>query len=74
MNKHIPVITELGIIDGRDSIFLDSVEQRFSPNQLKFIGEINGELCENNHLGYEWYPYELKFNSVQAYDNGVFGE
>jgi hypothetical protein len=63
-----PIQTELGEIDGRDGIYLDDVKQTFSPNQLTFVGDINGNLCTNNSLGYRWYSYELTFHQVQAYD------
>lgn len=66
MNK--PITTELGIIEGRDGIYLDSMKQEFSPSRLFFVGEINSDLCTNNQLTHKWYAYEIVFNTVEAYD------
>ncbi|MBG9796038.1 hypothetical protein ABD76_27830 [Paenibacillus dendritiformis] len=66
MLENIPIYTQLGIINGRDGIYLDKMHQDL--NQLTFIGDINGKLCTNNELGYRWYSYKLVFNHVQAYD------
>ena len=40
-----PIITDLGIIQYRDTIFLDSVETSIYPLTLKLEGKINGEHC-----------------------------
>ena len=68
MAKNVPVLTILGVLNGRNAIYLDDVKQSFSPNQLLFIGEINGKLCSNNASEYRWYSYEVCFNLIQAYD------
>jgi len=68
MNRSLPIVTEMGKIEGRNGIYLDSVKQNFSPNELVFIGEINGNLCDKNNLGYRWYSYELSFKFIQAFE------
>jgi len=68
MSRNIPIVTTLGVINGRNAIYLDDIKQSFSPNQLLFIGEINGKLCSNNTSGHRWYSYEVCFNLIQAYD------
>ena len=57
-----PIITEVGIISGRDAIFLD--EQKMVDKDLcamVFVGELNGNLCSNNTAGKNWIPYRLSF-------------
>ncbi|HEX9059665.1 MAG TPA: hypothetical protein VF941_05770 [Clostridia bacterium] len=68
MSKNNPIVTELGMLEGRDGFYLDDVIQSFSPNKLTFIGEINGKLCTNNPTGHKWFTYELSFNLIQAFD------
>jgi len=68
MSKNNSIVTELGKLDGRDCIYLDSVKQCFSPNRLTFSGEINGDLCENNPFGHRWLVYELSFYQIQAFE------
>ena len=65
MNKCIPVQTELGILSGRDCIYLDSA--KFSDSQSNFIlkGDINGDLCSKEILGEE-IPYKVIFEGVLA--------
>ena len=57
-----PINTEVGIISGRDAIFLD--EQKLVQGDscgMIFVGELNGDLCSNNATGKEWIPYKLSF-------------
>lgn len=68
MVEYEPIPTELGIIRGRDGICLDDVKHSFSPNQLTFIGVVNGKLCTSNHSGHRRFSYELIFNQIQAYE------
>ncbi|WP_295092831.1 hypothetical protein [Ruminococcus sp.] len=65
MEKIVGVkVPELGILNGRDCIFIDSVTHNDSGN-LEFKGDINGSLAEinkNNNL----IPYILTFHRVIA--------
>lgn len=55
---------KLGILYGRDCIFVDSVIQ--TDATLKFKGEINGNLA-SNIKAVKWIPYELIFKDVIKY-------
>lgn len=57
--------TELGILDGRDAIHIDSFQQKF--NKLIFKGEINGKFCKEEYRHIRWYNVEFQFNGVKAY-------
>ena len=60
------IVTQVGIIDGRDSIYLDEVE--FTVNELIFKGKINGNSCTNNYFKKEWIKYTLKFYNTLYFD------
>jgi hypothetical protein len=54
------IITDLGIINGRDAIYLDLVEHK--NNVLTFSGEINSELIGKNITGSnDFIKYTLSF-------------
>lgn len=55
---------KLGILHGRDCIFVDSVIQ--TDSTLKFKGEINGNLASKIKNAI-WIPYELIFKNVIKY-------
>ena len=42
---YYPIETELGVITGRDAIYLDKINHDYTNRKLQFIGEINGALC-----------------------------
>ena len=65
MNKHTPINTELGILKGRDCIYLDKVKFKDGLNRLVLIGEINGNLCGKKQIGVD-ISYELSFGGVLA--------
>ena len=62
MSMRKPIETELGIISGRDAIYLDEQRIATKPYGLIFKGDFNGNLCSNNTTGKEWIPYELSFD------------
>lgn len=66
--KNIPVNTELGIILGRDGIFIDDIKQEY--NKLILIGDINGTLCKTTDTTKKnkWYSYRLEFHDVKIYE------
>lgn len=66
MNKVKPIETDLGVLYGRDCIFLNRMEQNNLEN-LTFIGEINGSLISKYNNEKRWFPYKLVFQHVLAY-------
>lgn len=62
------VSLQLGQIKGRDAIYLDSLYQSFSPNELTFKGEINGNLCSNKLYQSKWVKYEIRFINVMSFN------
>ncbi len=62
MNKPI-IIEELGLIYGRDAIFLDKIIFEDEHNNVKLIGEFSGALCENIK-NKEWIKYEILFKNI----------
>lgn len=68
MEKAIAIETGLGVLWGRDCIFLDCVQQDKRGN-LTFSGEINsnctsvGKKCPQEK---KWLPYTLTFQDVLA--------
>ncbi len=70
MEKAIAIETCLGVLRGRDCIFLDRVEQDNRGN-LTFSGEINGDLASRHKESkglqeIKWFPYTLTFQHVIA--------
>ena len=65
MSQAQPVESEIGVLRGRDCIYLDSVELREGTNVLVLRGEINGDLCSRQRPG-ELIPYRLTFRGVLA--------
>jgi len=60
-----PIIyEELGLIYGRDAMYLDKIEFDRTRN-VKLIGEFNSSLCEKTKSHEDKYiPYELTFNGI----------
>lgn len=66
MEKVVGVEVEnLGILNGRDCIYIDTVKQDNYDN-LVFEGEINGNLASKIRDS-KWIPYTLSFHRVIAY-------
>ncbi len=63
--EHVPIQTKLGILHGRDCIYLDKVKLLNGNNTLVLIGEINGNLCSEQRIGAD-IPYKLIFTGVLA--------
>lgn len=66
--QRVPVKTQLGLIKGRDSIFLDKLVQTDCPSTVKVHGEISANLC-TDYSGPpgKWISYEMTFKGVLAY-------
>ena len=65
MNKHVPIQTKLGILRGRDCIYLDKANFNDGMNTFILKGDINGNLCSKERLGEE-IPYKAIFRGVLA--------
>ena len=62
MQKFIPIETPLGILQGRDCIYLDDLNQN-QYNYLTFKGEFSTYSIEEPHF----LPYTLTFHSCISY-------
>lgn len=58
------VETGIGVISGRDAIYLDEIKFDYSKNSVQLIGEINGRLCSRNSLNLEWIKYSIIFSNI----------
>jgi hypothetical protein len=56
-----PIDTVLGIIKGRDAIFLDDVIFDYGNNQIELRGEFNSNLCSNSKEVDAYIGYSLTF-------------
>ena len=63
MEKATAVNTCLGVLKGRDCIYLDQVKQD-ALNNLTFTGDINGHLISQCRDEKDWFPYTLTFRRV----------
>ncbi len=59
-----PITTSLGMINGRDAIYLDEFRQEHTT--LTATGEVNSTLCSNCEPN-KWVKYVLHFTGVAAY-------
>ena len=66
MEKATAVNTCLGVLMGRDCIYLDQVKQD-ALNNLTFTGDIDGHLISQHRYEKDWFPYTLTFRQVLAY-------
>ena len=66
MEKATAVKTCLGVLKGRDCIYLDQVK-RDGLNNLTFTGDINGHLISQHRDEKDWFPYTLTFRRVLVY-------
>lgn len=67
MEKFVPIeVKTLGILYGRDSVFLDLTQQN-KRNDLIFTGFISSKLNTRGINERNWFPYQLTFKQVLAY-------
>ena len=66
MEKATVVHTCLGVLNGRDCIYLDQMK-RDDRDNLIFTGDINGHLVSQHRDEKRWFPYTLTFQRVLAY-------
>ena len=65
MEKATAVNTGLGVVKGRDCIYLEQVKQDVL-NNLTFTGDINGHLISQCRDEKDWFPYTLTLRQVLA--------
>jgi hypothetical protein len=65
VQQRVPVRTQLGVLQGRDCIFLDRVSLADRTNTLTLEGDISGNLAELRSPGM-FLPYTLVFSGVLA--------
>lgn len=63
-HKFIPIETEVGIISGRDAIYLNEIKFDYSKQNINFIGELNLGLCSKTIDKDEFIKYSLTFYGV----------
>lgn len=64
MGKATAVYTCLGVLKGRDCIYLDQVKLDGLDN-LTFTGDINGHLISQHRDEKDWFPYISSGISVE---------
>jgi len=64
MNSISEINESIGLISGRDGIYMDFLN--FLNSTLKIQGEINSELCSVKHAS-RWIKYEITFSGVIFY-------
>lgn len=64
-NKYVAIDTELGLLKGRNCIYLDEVSIEDGTNTLVLKGDVNGNLCSRGRAG-EDMQFALKFTGVLA--------
>ena len=62
-----PIETCLGVISGRDAIYLDNIHFDYSKHFVQFVGEINGHLCSINSENAEFIKYTLSFSGLLSF-------
>jgi len=74
-----PIKTSIGLLVGRDAIYLDGIEHNYGDRTVVFSGEINATLASDYHGIAKWLGYRIAFAGVDAlrmteldcYDNEV---
>ena len=57
-----PIVTDLGLLRGRDAIYVDRLEQ--IKGKVEISGEINGRLAGDKRN--EWVSFSISFSGVLA--------
>ena len=63
-----PIETDVGIISGRDAIFLDALKYEISNHSVNFKGELNSNLCSKADKNSENKKYRLEFRNVLYFE------
>ncbi len=65
--KNIPVETEVGIIAGRNAIYLDTLDWNYRRAEVKFTGQFTASLCSGYQGDAYWLDYQLVFQGVISF-------
>ncbi len=66
MAEICPIETRLGVICGRDSIYLDEVTYDYAHRKVRLSGEINGALCSSSNDD-SIIKYKLEFLGIYVF-------
>lgn len=64
--KRVAVVTPVGVIRGRDAVYLNAVDLDHDARRVTLRGELNPRLCSEAPRGDDWPRYELVFRDVLA--------
>ncbi len=62
-----PIETDVGIISGRDAIFLNEIKFDYSKQSVGFYGKLNSHLCSKSVDKNEWIKYSLTFVGILSF-------
>ncbi|SFS77246.1 hypothetical protein [Paenibacillus sp. BC26] len=62
-----PIETELGILLGRDCIFLDEINHIYNSATIELSGEVNGNLATNGKKD-TWIKYKIKLTGIYYFN------
>jgi len=67
MGEHrVAVVTPVGVVRGRDAVYLDAVDLDYTARRVGFRGTLNPALCSEAPRGDDWPGYEIVFRDVLA--------
>jgi hypothetical protein len=61
-----PIKTSIGILSGRDAIYLDEIDSVYDKRTIVFVGEINASLASEYRGNAKWLKYKINFFGVDA--------
>jgi hypothetical protein len=67
MQELVPIITPVGVLNGRDAIYLNEITLPDCCNSLVAIGSINCRLASKPPDGVRFQSYRIKFSGVLAH-------
>jgi hypothetical protein len=62
-NTYSPIRTPVGMLSGRDAVYLDVVRHDCKADSLVFEGELNARLCSDYSGTHRWLGYRLTVTS-----------
>lgn len=68
---YIPIDTDVGVVCGRDAIYLDEIQFDYAGNIVKFLGGINGHLCSRNTTGVDFCPTNSPFSECSHFTRSI---
>lgn len=64
--KNQPIQTSVGILEGRDAIYLERIDHDYARRRVAFVGEINANLASMYQGAAKWLRYQITFKGVDA--------